>query len=287
MSEEELADLDDDAKAALQNGEVKALEHEAGEETEDDYGERVRKRIGKEVSRRKALESERDQERAERERVQRERDEAMARLSKYEARQDEDLKSKADDLKTRRDKALDEGDLAEYNRLNDELMDTRIELRDRSTRRPAKADDEGGGEQQRQTQQPAASGAGSEWVARNKAWLQADEANVALAKGIEAKLVRKHGGYTDELYRELSKRLAAVSEDFIDDDGDDLGGDFDERPTRSTTVGVPRESSDDGQQRRRSGGKLTRDDLTTMSRYGMDPNSPKDRKAWLNRNAEL
>ena len=166
------------------NGEVKALEHEAGEETEDDYGERVRKRIGKEVSRRKALESERDQERAERERVQRERDEAMARLSKYEARQDEDLKSKADDLKTRRDKALDEGDLAEYNRLNDELMDTRIELRDRSTRRPAKADDEGGGEQQRQTQQPAASGAGSEWVARNKAWLQADEANVALAKGI-------------------------------------------------------------------------------------------------------
>lgn len=274
MSEEELSDLDDDAKAALQAGEVQVED----EDPDAEYGERVRKRIGKEVSKRKAIETQLESERAERARLDAELAESRKRLSSYESEQDEGLKTKAEDLKSRRDKALDDGDLSEYNRLNDELMDARIELRDRSTRRPAVQ------EEDRPQQQVAAPQASQDWVARNRAWLAADEANLSLAKGLEQKLAKKHGGYNDALYRELSKRLAAVSEDFIDDDGDDLER-YDDPPPRSTTAGVPRESFSDSP--RRAAGKLTRDDLSAMSRYGMDPNSPSDRKAWLNRNAEL
>lgn len=270
--EEDVVELDDEAKDALQNGELE------NEHDDEDYGERVRKRINKEVSKRKALAEERDRLAAEREQIQRERDEARARLAKYEERQDEDLKAKVDDIKARRDKALDEGDLAEYNKLNDELLDARIELRDRSTRRPAPREDN-------DDRQPAAiPKASSAWVERNRDWLMADPANQELAKSIEQKLVRKHGGYTDELYRELSKRLASVSDDYVYDDVAE--DDFEEPAPRGNTAGVPRDSYDEPTSQRRSG-KLTRADLAAMAKFGMDPNSPKDRKAWINRNAEL
>lgn len=273
MSEEDVVELDDEAKDALQNGELE------NEHDDEDYGERVRKRINKEVSKRKALAEERDRLAAERERIQRERDEAMSRLAKYEERQDEDLKSKVDDIKARRDKALDEGDLAEYNKLNDELLDARIELRDRSTRRPAPKQEE-----ERDTGHQQIPKASSEWVQSNRDWLMADPANQELAKSIEQKLVRKHGGYTNELYRELSKRLAAVSDDYVYDDVEE---DTEEPAPRGNTAGVPRDSYDDAPSSKRSGGKLTRADLAAMAKFGFDPNSPKDRKAWISRNAEL
>lgn len=284
MSDEELADLDDDAKAALQNGEV----HDASDHDDDeDYGEKVRKRIGKEVGRRKALESELERERTERARLEQEIADSRKKLSSYEEQQDSDLKTKSETLKDRRDKALDEGDLTTYNELNDELMEVRLELRQRSSRpRPQDDDGEQGGQQRRGA--PGASDASRDWVSANRDWLQADEGNIALAKSIEGRLARKYGGYSNpKLYQELSEQLAKVADDYQYEGAgyDEIEVDDDPPPRRPNSAGVPRNG--DAPNARPRGNRLTREDLNSMSRYGFDPESPADRKAWLNRNAEL
>lgn len=312
MSDEELADLDEDAKEALKAGELPEFD-DNGEQVEakpgpgyrpkngdyvnvnddDWYTKAVKKKIDKHHRRAKDAEDQLAEERAERARLQAEVEASRKRLSQYEDEQDEGLKGRIDDLKSRRDKALDDGELSEYARLNDELTEAKIEQRDRVHRRsakPAAQDDDDHGGRGRQQATPKASGAAQSWGQKHLAWLQQDEANLSLAKSIEAKLARKYRGYDDpEMYRELSKRLAAASDDFVDDEGgfDDEVIDDDPPPRQGgASSGVPRNpgSHDAGS---RGSDRLTRNDLSSMAKFGLDPNSPKDRLAWKSRNAEL
>ena len=293
MSEEELADLDDDAIAALQNGELSSDIETETPIYDDKYNVKINKRIGKEVKKRKVLEEELQAERSKNKRLQEEIAESRKVLSSFEDQQDEDLKTKADDIKARRDKALDEGDLNTYKDLNDEWTEAQIELRERS-RRPKKqaADNDGQDDGGKRNGGSGMSEPASDWVSSNSDWLGQDKSKTTRAQEIERALA--HEGYSvhdPELYRELDRRLAREFDDNSDltiGGDDDLDDEVDLRGQRqSSSAGVPRETGGDDRPSRRGSQKLTRSDLVSMQKYGFDPNSPTDRKAWINRNAEL
>lgn len=321
MSEEEFSDLDDDAKDALQEGKVIVpgsseiaddeeraaagvrLGRYVDTDSDDWLTEATRKRVGKEKAKREKLERDRDRERAERERVQQERDDALRRLEQYESSFDDDLKAKVDDLKSRRDKALDEGDLNVYGQLNDEYTDAKIELRDRTrdrrskpTQKPSQDHDRDNvrDDDRHENNGRGMGRAAQSWVSRNQDWINSpraiDVAKAAFAASVERELIA--GGYSvndDRTYHELDRRIAeefgggASVESFDDDDLDDARG----QQQRGSTAGVQRDSLRAGAAIRGGSGRLTTADLQAMAKAGLNPHSPEDRKGWLQRNAEL
>ena len=74
-----------------------------------------------------------------------------------------------------------------------------------------------------------------------------------------------------------------MDDEVVDDLDDDDEGDT--RSRTSVTTGVPRNTA--GRQARRNTNQITRADLQKMQTFGLDPNSPTDRKAWLDRNKSL
>jgi hypothetical protein len=270
-------DLDDDALEALQTG---AIDHEGTGDDEDleTYGKRVQKRIGKEVSKRKVVETERDQFKSEAQRYREELERARKRLSEYEEQDDKNLEDREKDLIARRAKALDEGEMKEYNELNDELMDLKVERR---TRKVIKPEPEPVPAKEDTTSR--VSEATRKWVDQNSDWLNSDKAKAAEAVKIERQLIKEGYSTSDpDLYQELDKRLNGGTDD--DESIEDLLEE-DERPQqRGATTGVPR---DRGTRQAGKRGRLTRDDLVRMKRANLDPNNPEHRKAWIKRNDPL
>jgi hypothetical protein len=271
--EAEEQDLTPDAAEALEQAN-KTGRFPVDIDDDDWYSKAVGKRIDKEVSKRKALQDQLLERETEAERLRRELMESRERLNKYETKADEDLDSRAKDLKARRDKALDDGDLNVYNDLNDELMEVKIELRDR-VRRP-KAEPAAEPEKTRPLRTAKAA---EDWLKRNSDWVTADKERADRAALIEQQLFRE--GYTandsetyEELDRRLSKREAAA--DVVDDDDEPAPP-----PRGSATTGVPRDTAP---RTPRNAKVITRGDLQKMATFGLDPNDPKHRKAWLDRN---
>lgn len=264
-------DLTPDAAEALEQAN-KTGRFPVDIDDDDWYSKAVGKRIDKEVSKRKALQDQLEERETEAERLRRELMESRERLNKYEAKADEDLDQRAKDLKARRDKALDDGELNVYNDLNDELMEVKIELRDR-TRQP-KAEPKPETPKQSQTARAA-----EKWLERNSDWVTTDKERADRAALIEQQLFRE--GYTasdsatyEELDRRLSKRDAA--DEVVDDDDEPAPP-----PRGSATTGVPRDTAP---RTPRNAKVITRGDLQKMATFGLDPNDPAHRKAWLDRN---
>lgn len=311
----EFDDLDDDALEALKSGEIVEQHDEnlfsddtstpkteerapksADTDDDEEYSAKVQKRIGKLVSQRKLVETERDTERDRRTQAERERDEALARLAKYEERQDSDLMSRAEDLVKRRDEALDDGDLTTYNQLNDELMEVRWEMRERKNAPRAKAPDPEPQQQSRAAEpaapKPARAKAAQDWLDQNSDWIYdpSNRERAIQAQRLEAELIGE-GYYYDEpeLYQELDRRLGKMAQPTAGD-GQGIAGETVEptpQPRQTAQAGTNRDSLPHTPPRDRNPAKLTRADLDKMARYGLDPQSPKDRKAWLQRDAEL
>lgn len=264
-------DLTPDAAEALEQAN-KTGRFPVDIDDDDWYSKAVGKRIDKEVSKRKALQDQLLERETEAERLRRELMESRERLNKYEAKADEDLDARAKDLKARRDKALDDGELNVYNDLNDELMEVKIELRDRTRRTKAEPKPE----TPRQSQTAKAA---EEWLKRNSDWVTTDKERADRAALIEQQLFRE--GYTandsstyEELDRRLNKREAA--DEVVDDDDEPAPP-----PRGSATTGVPRDTAP---RTPRNAKVLTRGDLQKMATFGLDPNDPAHRKAWLDRN---
>jgi hypothetical protein len=228
------------------------------------------RRINKLVSQNKALA---DELRAEREA----RAQEKAKLAEYESRQTEQsataLESKIKELRVRRDKAFEEGDLATYHDLEDEYLDAKVELKDIRKSRPASPEppDPQDKPQPRASEQPQATTAYPEatmnWVARNKAWYDGKPNNPKVAKANEVFQALVAEGYDpseDDLYEVLDERLA------------------EERPR--PIAGGPR-NGNEGRPNRQSG--INKDDFPLMRKWGYDPNKPEDRKRWLSRNQDL
>jgi hypothetical protein len=267
-------DLDPDAQAALEAGEIDVADNS---DDMDSYGPRVQKRISKEVSKRKALEDRLNAVETEKERYARELKEARDKLSSYEKDADEGLDKREAELKARRDAALEQGELTTYNELNDELDEVKWQKRKRAER-PVQPEPEHGTREA--TQRPEIAPAAQAWIDRNSDWLQSDEDRKIAAAKIEKQLVAEGYTYQDpETYKELDRRLASY--------GSEEAGFEDEVPAtpRGATSGVPRDTSSNIPRNRK--GVLTRDDLSRMKRAGFDPSDPSHRKAWLDRNKPL
>jgi len=299
--QEDLDDLTDEAREALESNPEAFNPRELDEEDDrfDDYGARVKKRVGKEVKARKMLETQLNQERTERERLRAEREqfeaelrEARERLNQFEEREGESYKSREEDLLARRQVALDDGDLAAVNKLNDELLDVRLKLREKVSRPETKrleADHQPPAVKPSVVNQRVAAATQS-WLDRRSDRL--DQTTLTRAAQIEKELTDAGYKVNDpKLYDELDRRL--FPDEYTDQDlqGDVYDDLEDEQPTgrgepqRGAVAGVPRDSGS-----RRVAGRnqqLTADDLRKMARWNLDPNNPKDRAAWRNRNTPL
>jgi hypothetical protein len=275
-------------------------------EEEEDYGRKVQKRINKLVYERGIAESRAAQERAERERIQQELEETKSRFSKvqetYDAETAESLKKRHAEVRARLKQAIEQADFDAQVELSDELADVRAQMRRApQTERGAmpQARDDAGTQTARAPQpegqgkrepKPQLSAEDQAWVNSNEKWYGKPgfEYQTHLAQVIGQKLIAE--GYTpgEDFYDELDKRVEAVSPDVRDyrkakARQEDEGRQETRRP-RASAAG-PVRGGDEGMPSR--GKRLTRQDLESMARYGMDPNSPEHRKAWLNRDEPL
>jgi hypothetical protein len=277
-------DLAPDAREALESGEfsLDAIDQEAHDDDYESYGKKVKKRIDKEVSKRKALADRLAETETNAQRIARELKEAKDKLNQYEERESEGLDTRAKDLQARRDAALEAGEMAEYNKLNDELTDVRFDLRERRRRPPVETKIEVEQEPPPKTNTSGLSKAAAAWVEDNEDWLGEDQEKAANAAKIERQLINEGYLVTDpDLYAELDRRLSGYGREEEIDDTDDIV----EPPRRGASAGVPRNS---GNQRPSSRpGALTRTDLQKMRNAGFDPDNPADRKGWLDRNKPL
>jgi len=273
MTDENLDQVDDltpeAAEALEESKETGRIPFDIDDDTW--YSEQVGKRIKKEVGKRKELQGRLERKETEAEQYKRELKEARDRLAALESKEDEGLKSKVEELDTRAKEALDQGEMAEYHKLNRELVRAELELTTRPKKpqpqeAPPKVQDDG------MPLSPAA----SRWIEQNADWLNRDEDRTVTAARIEEQLVTEGYSVKDpELYRELDRRLSRYGQD--DEEGLDV------TPHRQGALsGVPR---DQGSRHARGRNRpLNAADLRNMQRFGFDPNSAKDRAIWLKRN---
>lgn len=282
-------DLTPDAIEALRSGELNN-QPEGDDDDVGEYGQKVQKRIHKEISKRKTWETKYQQKETEAERYKRELKEARDKLASYETREDESLTNRTKELTERRDAALAAGELAEYNKLNDELTDVKIELRDRARMRrtqqmqqPEKEDDA----VQPNTASNIAAPAQA-WIDENTDWIGKNQKKTATAARLERQLFSE--GYSAEdpnTYKELDRRLSALEGGSTETEYEyeEEGEEGPPQQRLGATSGVPRDTGI--RQNRNRSGKLNSDDLRAMRRSGMNPDNPEHRTAWLHRNKPL
>ena len=199
-----------------------------------------------------------------------------ARLAKLEEKESSSLEARLKDLEARRKAALEDGEIETAITLGDELADLRWELRQRPKR-----DEERETEPQKAApaaRQPAAPNvppATARWIERNSDWIHAQPAKLQLAARLESELIAS-GEYeknSDDLYDALDELLE-----------EQMSAKPKPAPRTQSfaSAGVPNEPGTPAGTRRQ--GRLTRDDVSRMRMFNLDPNNPAHRKAWLRRN---
>lgn len=279
--EDELEEEEFEEEAPVEE-EVEAKKEEESEE--EKYGRKVQKRIDTLTYRAKSAEEREEAERQKRIQVEEELDELRSAASENSLKHLEDRKKAA---KARLRTAYEDG--GEANEIADaqaELADISSEIAVKRNSKPTprkkeevKKEDTGGG-----------SPATNAWV-RDNEWMS-DPKNMAYrsaAVTLEQQLYNEGYDLDESLYEELDKRLEKMMPGIKN-----LRGDAEEElkeeekeytKERGHQTVVSQGRSGQGVKRGgKPGTRLTQDDLKTMSKYGFDPNSPEDRKAWLNRN---
>lgn len=250
--------------------EVEVPEPEPPKPEEEEYGKKVQKRIDKLTAKFKSA-----QERAEAaERKAKELEERFGKFETgYQEREREAEKrsfdSQMSDIKARMEAAVEDADLAQYHKLNEQLMELRIQ----QTQAKPETKPEPAKEHPPVNEIPPAA---QSWLDQNRSWLS-DRKNriaIAAAREIEQDLLDQGYDQDEELYEELDRRLEEEYPRIRE-----IRSGKQER-TPSVAGGgrsVPAKE-------RPQPGKITSDDVRAMRRYGFDPDSAADRKAWLNRN---
>jgi hypothetical protein len=180
---------------------------------------------------------------------------------------DGEFSSKLAQLKEARRKAYEEGDLETYEKLDDEYLDAKAEaLARRVTPKPVQ-----------QVQQPQANQPPREqqdWLKQNQAWFNGEPANAARVQAANSLFdVLKAEGFDDndpDTYQELDRRLAA-------------SGVIKARSKPALTSAPPNRYVGAAESKR----GFSQSDAAIMRKYGLDPNNPAQRKAYMDRNAAL
>jgi len=287
---------DDSDPAPLEEPELPAADQDDDEADHDDhpatdaddadedaeYGRKVQKRIAKEVSKRKRIETEFATRQAQYEQyianLHQRLESVEQRFSAEDAKQSAtELEAQLADIKARRKTAWDDGDIDAYHALEDEYLDARMAVQRQTQGAPGTRQAPPVAQPVAQPQQPAALPEPMQtWMVTNKKWFNGDPANsakVSVANGLFNAMKAEGFEETDpDLYAELDKRLVAA------------GIKPAPRKAQPTTVAPTRYAGASETSPRKG---FTQADMATMRKYGMDPNNPAHRAAYLNRNAPL
>ena len=160
------------------------------------------------------------------------------------------------DLESRKAKAVDEGDMEEYDKVATQIMDLRL----KQTSRPAEP------KTPPPPSEPTYSEAAQDWLDNNSNWFQKDKKRTQFAIAEEKKLMSEGYEVTDpDTYEELDRRIEKR---------------FGETEDKDTSV--PRSTRRQPRRKRSNGeGRITKENLETMRKYGMDPNDPKQRAGFM------
>lgn len=259
-------------------------EIQVGDAEDDGYGERVQKRINKEVARRKAAE---EQRQAAEDRIAQleerfaklsnslhERD---ARATEAQAKSEEDrMQAHYEATKLKYRKAVEEVDVEAQAQMLDELLEAREKLSNARERSRIKAESPPPPAEPAYRPGSAAVPAGAKsWMERNTWFSDPNalrdpklKARADLALALDSALqIEGFSPHDTEMYDELDRRLNAA-----------LGGQRKQKGNGGGGVGA---SYDGGGNDAPGEKRLTREDLENMRNFGFDPNKPADRKAWL------
>lgn len=254
-------------------------------DAEDDdaaWSEKVKKRIGKEVYRRKAAEERESQLSADIAALRAEIDQIKSHNADAAARAtDGELQGKLASARQRLKQAIEDADTDAQLEAQEALADAKLELREAAARQKrTDSDDRQGGRPPATPANPTMAAGAAAWLEKNQWYLSGQNTRLArLAAELDADLLQEgHSPDDAGMYQELNRRLRAAmpnAADLIKDAGETA-------PARGRSSGPPTgASSADGQQRPGGKRRLTQSDLTQMETFGLDPNSQEDRKAWL------
>jgi hypothetical protein len=250
----------------------------APEDDDADYSTRVRKRIDKEVYRRKAAEERESRTSAELAALRADLDAIKSRNAAADARAaDGTLQERLTAAQQRLRKAKEEGDIDGEIKASDEYDDLKAQKRATEWQRqsaPAPASPA-------PTTPPLAVGT-SQWLARNPWYLSGQNPRLAaLAAELDVELQQEGYSPADPaMYAELNGRLKAAMPRAAS-----LIGEVAAPPPRKRDAGPPSGTSSPyggAPAKKRS---LTGEDLAEMQTYGMNPQSKEDRIAWLRTHA--
>ena len=269
IDEEELADLeevDDEIDGEDDLGIESPIDHEDGLEEDpepddaEEYGTKVKKRIGREVKKTKIQENKTRQ-------VERERDlirESLQREQKskveLQIKYNEEKKKRLTEDIARNNKiaadALEKGETDDYMKLNDRIVSDKVEL--------SRAEDFHVEVPEAPAPQPEDDMAdeAKSWLGRNRAWVNRDPTKFARAQRL-SKVLRREGYDVDspEMYDELDARLN------------------DKPKKRSQPLNDPSKNALPVREKTKG---LTREDKQNMQKFGLNPNNAEDRKNWIN-----
>ena len=254
-------------------------------DAEDDdaaWSEKVKKRIGKEVYRRKAAEERESQLSADIAALRAEIDQIKSHNADAAARAtDGELQGKLASARQRLKQAIEDADTDAQLEAQEALADAKLELREAAARQKrTDSDDRQGGRPPATPANPTMAAGAAAWLEKNQWYLSGQNTRLArLAAELDADLLQEgHSPDDAGMYQELNRRLRAAmpnAADLIKDAGETA-------PARGRSAGPPTGSSSaDGQQRPGGKRRLTQSDLVQMETFGLDPNSQEDRKAWL------
>jgi len=275
------------------------LAAKAEKEELESYGEKVQKRVGRAIYERN---TERDRA-----------DKAEARLAQIEKENkenavDEDkleLETYLEESKTTR-----EGLIEDLNEAYEEGDSKAIaELTGKLSRHDAEAVQVEAAlneEQEEQTQETEApppevntAQSAKDWMAKNKWYTDPQNERLGvLAENIQDGLIDEGYELGEDLYEELDKRLLAAApriavlkggkpDKETKDDDEIEASDTSQKPNKPKSVVSGQSVGDTSIPAKSNSGKITQSDLKSMAKYNLDPNSPADRKSWLNRNSQL
>lgn len=258
---------------------------------EEPYGRRVQKRINQLTKKTRELEQETQYWR---EKVLALEEQTKAQMADTVAKElsqsEQQLTAQIDSARAAKRKAIEEGDIDAQIRSDEQLLDLREQLAEK--RRKAEALKQQPAEESVKpktapvAQDPTANlpEGTRQWLKGNPWFLEgADPRAAEIARTLDVELQEE--GYSPddpEMYAELDKRLSAVVPRRAKTAPAKPPAPAAARPPRSPVA----TSSADGQgpAPTKPVRRLTQDDLATMRRWGLDPRSESDRRAWLKRN---
>ena len=245
---EEVAPKEDLAKT------VESLKSELDNIKKEPYSDRVKNRIAKEVSRRKAEE---DKSRA--------LEERLAKLETNATTQTKnDLNLQYQNVSKNLKEAIEGGDTEKQVKLMDEMADVRSQIKSVQETPEVKS------------KTPEIPHLAKEWIEKNSSWWNkaGHRAATQLAFGIDADLTEEGYDMADqEYYTEMDKRMNKFYPDLVKSEENTSNGEQKELKSKvkaqSPVAGVSRSSQNSAKSV-----KLTKDDLQNAITFGININDP-------------